>query len=76
MNSGKFEDGSDHRSGHGRTATIEASLQKISSAMDLLDQAGEHIAVAHLQAGFDVLLSTAQIPASDSSDAIGLTADI
>ena len=43
-----------------RLEFVDASLQKIHSAMALLDEVGEDIAVAHLQAGFDVLSATRQ----------------
>ena len=62
MNSGNFEDHFDDKAASHRTASVEASLHKIASAMALLDLVGEDIAVAHLQAGFDVLSVLRQKP--------------
>jgi len=64
MNERIFEFGSDHESESHRIAPEKAILQNITSAMSLLEQAGEDIAVAHLQAAFDVLSPNLQGPHS------------
>ncbi|WP_428334190.1 hypothetical protein [Novosphingobium sp.] len=45
----------DHKVSSPRSVSLDVSLQQITSVIVLLDQAGEVIAAAHLQAAFDVL---------------------
>jgi len=68
MNTENFNDPFDHESEQVRAASLKACLKKISVAMACLDHAGEDIAVAHLQAGLDVLSGPLFTEAASSRD--------
>ena len=53
-----FVGGADYQTAFQRHALEIAALRKMEDSLPLLDQAGQQVAAAHLQAAIDVLSST------------------